>query len=56
MFNHVEVNFFNLVSDGPVLFSSGIIRLLNFLIIYGYYLESCVSCGEGSCFFLSVLR
>ena len=36
------------------LFSSGIIRLLDFLIFFGYYLEYCLFCGEGS--FSFVLR
>ncbi len=31
--------------------SSGIIRLLDFLIFFGYYFEYCLSCGEGSFFF-----
>jgi hypothetical protein len=34
--------------------SSGIIRLLDFLIFFGYYLEYCLSCGEGSFFSLFV--
>ena len=31
--------------------SSGIIRFLDFLIFFGYFLEYCLSCGEGSFFF-----
>jgi hypothetical protein len=49
--NHVEVNF--LFCKCLVLFvvSSGIIRLLDFLIFFGYYREYCLFCGEGSFFF-----
>ncbi len=32
--------------------SSGIIRLLGFLIFFGYYREYCFFCGEGSFFYL----
>ncbi len=39
---------------GSVLFLSGFIRLLDFLIFFGYYLEYCLFCGEGSFFLFSV--
>jgi hypothetical protein len=29
-----------------------ILRLLDFLIYFGFYLEYCLFCGEGSCFLL----
>ncbi len=35
--------------------SSGIIRLLDFLIFFGYYREYYLFCGEGSFFFCSSL-
>ena len=47
--NHVEVNIFLLVSVlVPFLFSSGLIRLLDFLILFGYYCEYCIFFGEDS--------
>ena len=54
--NHVEVNFF-LFRKCRVQFLilSGIIRLLDFLIFFGYYREYCLFCGEGSFFFCSPL-
>ena len=51
LFNHVEVNFLFCKCLVQFLVSSGIIRLLDFLIFFGYYLEYCLFCGEGSFFF-----
>jgi hypothetical protein len=48
LFNHVEVNFLFCKCLVQFLVSSGIIRLLDFLIFFGYYLEYCLFCGEGS--------
>ncbi len=50
LFNHVEVNFSFCKCLVQCLVSSGIIRFLDFLIFFGYYLECCLSCGEGSFF------
>ena len=50
--NHVEVNI--LLSCKCLvqfLFSSGLIRLLDFLILFGYYCEYCIFFGEDSFFF-----
>ena len=48
LFNHVEVKFLFCKCLVQFLFLSGIIGLLDFLIFFGYYLEYCLSCGEGS--------
>ncbi len=47
--NHVEVNIL-LICKCLVyfLFSSGLIRLLDFLILFGYYCEYCLFLGEDS--------
>ena len=37
-----------------LLVSSGIIRLLGFIIFFGFCLEYCLSCGEGSFLLFSV--
>ena len=41
MFSHVEVNFLFCKCLVQFLVLSGIIRLLDFLIFFGYYLEYC---------------
>ncbi len=53
--NHVEVNI--LLSCKCLvqfLFSSDLIRLLDFLILFGYYCEYCIFFGEDSFFFFSL--
>ncbi len=52
LFNHVEVNFLFFKCLVHFLVSSGVIRLLDFLIFFGYYCEYCLFCGEGSFFLL----
>ncbi len=54
LFNHVEVKILFCKCLVQFLVLSGIIRLLDFLIFFGYYLEYCLFCGEGS--FSFVLR
>ncbi len=60
LFNHVEVKI--LFFKCPVYFvvSSGIIRLLDFLIFFGYYREYCLLCGSPlfckRCVFIHLLR
>ncbi len=55
--NHVEVNIFLLVSVSvPFLFSSVLIRLLDFLIYLVITVSTFFFCGEDFFFFLFVLR
>ncbi len=52
LFNHVEVNFYFVSVWFSFCFYFGIIRLLDFSIFFGYYLEYCLFCGEGSFYFV----
>ncbi len=52
LFNHVEVKFLFCKCLVQFLVSYGIIRLLDFLIFFGYCREYCLFCGEGSFFLL----